>query len=203
MHLVIPGVDTQVTAIGHGVLKLGAIDGAAVGGELATEFGIVIWAGLVESSNIAVAPSPLAVGLGIVGVKIVAARESSVATGHPAYMRLLLRMALHVALQVLLALETALATRLLALELHLLDNGRQVLEAQVGTHKLLLGRLARGLAVAQQAIVVDRRGREILLVLMSTRYSADRSVTSSWCAQGANRCGRGVCLECLEVGREV
>lgn len=184
VHLVIPGIDTKVTTIRHGVLKLGAVDGAAIGSELATEVGIVIWAGLVESSNIAVASSPLAVGLGVVGVQVVAPRECSVAARHPANMGLLLGVALHVALQVLLALETALATGLLALELHLLDDRGQVLKAQVGTHKLLLGRLARGLTVAQQTIVVDRRGREFFLVLVSARYSADGSITSCRCAQG-------------------
>lgn len=204
-HLVIPGVDTQVTAVGHGVLQFRAINGTSVRRELATEVRIVIRAGLVEGSNIAVASSPLAVGLGVVGIQVVTTGESSVAAGHPADMGLFLGMALHVALQMLLALETTLATRLLALELDLLDDGWQVLEAQVGAHKLLLRRLARRLTVAQQTIVIHRGDRELFLVLVATGNTADWSVTSRGCAQGdrAHRCGRSVRLKGVEVGREV
>ena len=61
------------------------------------------------------------------------------AARHPANMGLLLRMTLHVTLQMLLALEAALAARLLALELDLLDNCREVLETKVRSDQLLLG----------------------------------------------------------------
>jgi len=139
LYLVIPTIDAEVTAVRHGILQLGAVKRTAVRSQLATEVWIIIRTGLVESSHIAVASAPLAVGLGVVCVQIVASGESAVAAGDPANVRLLLGMALHVALEVFLALEATLATRLLALELDLLDDRGQVLQTQVGAQQLLLG----------------------------------------------------------------
>lgn len=56
---------------------------------------------------------------------------------HPAHMRLLLRVALHMPLEVLLALEPALAARLLAFELNLLDDRRQVVQGKAVLRRLL------------------------------------------------------------------
>jgi hypothetical protein len=95
------------------------------------------------------------VGLGIVGVEVVAARESTVTARYPAYMGLLLGMALHVTLQVLLALESALAAGLLALELDLLDDVGQVLQAQVRPQELLLGWLATRLTVCADHLAIS------------------------------------------------
>lgn len=49
------------------------------------------------------------------------------AARNPADMGLFLGVALHVALEVFLSLEATLAARFFALELHLLDDGWQVL----------------------------------------------------------------------------
>jgi hypothetical protein len=62
------------------------------------------------------------VGLGVVGVEVVASGEGAVTARNPANVRLFLGVALHVSLEMLLALEPPLAARLLALELHLLDD---------------------------------------------------------------------------------
>lgn len=122
LQLVIPAIDAELTAIGNRIFKLAAVDWATVGSQLATEIRIIILTGLIEGRDITVATTPLAVGLGVVCVEIVAAGESAVAARDPANMRLLFGVALHMALEVLLALETPLAARLLALELHLLDD---------------------------------------------------------------------------------
>jgi hypothetical protein len=137
-HLIIPAVNTEVT-VGDRILQLGAVQGTTVGSQLAAEVRIVIRTGLVEGSHISVASAPLAVGLGVVGVQVVASGESAVAAGNPANVWLLLGVALHVALQVLLTLKATLATGLLALELDLLDDRGQVLQAQVGANQLLFG----------------------------------------------------------------
>lgn len=87
-HLILPPVSAEVTI--RDVLQLGAVNRTPVRVQLATELRIVIRAGLVESSHIAVAATALAVGLGVVGVEIVAARESTMAARYPANMGLLL-----------------------------------------------------------------------------------------------------------------
>jgi hypothetical protein len=122
LQLVVPAIDTELTAIGNSIFKLASVDWATVWSQLATEIRIIILTGLIEGRDVAVATTPLAVGLGVVCVKIVAAGESAVAARDPADMRLLFGVALHMTLEVLLALETTLAARLLALELHLLDD---------------------------------------------------------------------------------
>lgn len=122
VRLIIPAIDAQLTTIRHAIFELAAVDGTTVGGKLSTEVGVEILTGLIQGSDVAVATAPLAVGLGIVGVEVVAAGEGAVAARNPADMRLLLGVALHVALEMFLALETPLAARLLALELHLLND---------------------------------------------------------------------------------
>lgn len=122
VRLIIPSINAQLATIRHAVFQLAAVDGPTIRGKLSTEVGVEILTGLIEGSDVAVATAPLAVGLGIVGVEVVAAREGSVAARNPADMRLLLGVALHVTLEVFLALETPLAARLLALELHLLND---------------------------------------------------------------------------------
>lgn len=129
-HLVVPAINPQITTV-RNVFELRAIDGSAIRGELTTEIWVIIRAGLVEGSDIAIATTPLAVGLGVVSVEIVTARESTVAARYPANMRLFLGVALHMTLQMFLTLEPTLATGLLALELDLLDDRRQVLETQI------------------------------------------------------------------------
>lgn len=131
MRLVIPAINVQVAAI-RNIFELATIDGTAVGSELATEVGIEILTGLIEGRNVSVPTAPLAVGLGVMGVEVITAREGTVAAGNPANMRLLLRMTLHVTLEMFLTLEATLAARLLAFELHLFDDGRKVLKTQVG-----------------------------------------------------------------------
>lgn len=122
VRLIIPAIDAQLATIRHAIFKLAAIDGPTVRGKLSTEVRVEILTGLIQGSDVAVATAPLAVGLGIVGIQVVAAREGTVAARNPAYMRLLLGVTLHVAFEMFLALETSLAARLLALELHLLND---------------------------------------------------------------------------------
>lgn len=129
-HLVVPAINPQLTTV-RNVFELRAIDRSTIRGELTTEVWVIIRAGLVEGSDIAIATTPLAVGLGVVSVEIVTARESALAARYPANMRLFLGVALHMTLQMFLTLEPAFATRLLALELDLLDDRRQVLQTQV------------------------------------------------------------------------
>jgi hypothetical protein len=112
----------KITTVGNSILKLGTVKRATVRSQLATEIRVVIRAGLVEGSDIAVATAPLAVGLGVVGVQVVTSGEGAVAARNPANMRLFLGVTLHVTLEVFLTLETTLATRLLALELDLLND---------------------------------------------------------------------------------
>lgn len=132
---------------------------------------------LIQGRDVAVATAPLAVGLGIVRVEVIAAGEGTVAARNPADMRLLFRVAFHVALEMFLALETSLATGLLALELHLLDDGRQVLKTEVRTKELLLGRFARRLAVTlHHAFAVDWRELELFLIVIVSRHSTNRGI---------------------------
>jgi len=119
-HLLIPSINAEL-AIGN-VLELGSVNWTTIRCQLASEIRIIIGTGLVEGGDVAVATATLAVGLGIVCVEVIAARESTVAARHPTDMRLLLGVALHVTLEVLLALESALAAGLLAFELDLLDD---------------------------------------------------------------------------------
>jgi hypothetical protein len=163
-HLIIPAINAEVTI--RDVLKLGVVKRTAVGCQLATEIRIIIWAGLVEGGDIAVATTPLAVSLGIVSVEVVAAGESSVAARHPAYVGLLLGMALHMTLEVLLTLKAAFAPRLLALELDLLDDCGKILQAQVGPQQLLFGWLASRLTVCANHLCK----LETLGTLLDTRY---------------------------------
>lgn len=121
-RLIIPAIDAQLATVRHGIFKLAAIDGPTVRSKLATEVGVEILTGLIEGRDVAVPTAPLAVGLGVVGIEVVTPGEGTVATRNPANMRLLLGVALHVSLEMLLALETPLAARLLALELHLLND---------------------------------------------------------------------------------
>lgn len=122
IRLIIPAIDAQLATVRHSIFKLAAVDGPTVGSKLSTEIRVEILTGLIESRNVAVATAPLAVGLGVVSVEVVAAGECTVTSRNPADMRLFLGVALHVTLKVLLTLETPLAARLLALELHLLDD---------------------------------------------------------------------------------
>lgn len=72
MHLIIPAIDAEVTTVGHGVLQLGTPDGTTIGRKLATEVWVIILTCVIKGSDVAVAPAPLAVGLGVVCVQIVA-----------------------------------------------------------------------------------------------------------------------------------
>jgi hypothetical protein len=127
-------------------------------------------AGIVEGSDIAVTTAALAVGLGVVGIEVIAPGECAVAAWNPTNMGLLLGVALHVPLEMLLALETSLAARLLALELNLLDHSGEVFKAKVGANQLLFGGFSRRLAMSpHDAITVDRRHGILLLVFVSTR----------------------------------
>lgn len=101
---------------------------------MTTEVGVIVLTSLVKSSDVAVSPSALAVSLGVVGIQVVTAGESTVASRNPADMGLLFGVALHVSLKVLLTLEASLAAGLLALELHLFDNSGQIFQAQVGAN---------------------------------------------------------------------
>ena len=121
-RLIIPAIDAQLATVRHGIFKLAAVDRATVRSKLATEVGVEILTGLIEGRDVAVPTAPLAVGLGVVGVEVVASGEGTVATRNPANMRLFLGVALHVSLEMLLALEPPLAAWLLALELHLLND---------------------------------------------------------------------------------
>lgn len=89
-RLIVPAVDAEITAVHHGVFQLGSRDGPAIGSQLAPEIRVKVWTGFVERGDVAVATAALAVGLGVVGVEVVAAREGSVAARHPADMGLLL-----------------------------------------------------------------------------------------------------------------
>lgn len=122
VRLIIPSIEAQLATIRHTVFKLATVDRPAVGGKKSSEVGVEILTGLIQGSDVAVATTPLAVGLGIVGVEVVAAGKGTVTARNPADMRLLLGVALHVALEMFLALETPLAARLLALELNLLND---------------------------------------------------------------------------------
>lgn len=122
VRLIIPSINAQLATIRHAIFKFAAVNGPTIGGKLSTEVGIEILTSVIEGSNVAVATAPLAVGLSIVSVEVVAAREGAVASRDPTDMRLLLGVTLHVALEMFLALETPLAARLLALELHLLND---------------------------------------------------------------------------------
>lgn len=122
VRLIIPSINAQLATIRHAIFKFAAVNGPTIGGKLSTEVGIEILTAVIEGSDVAVATAPLAVGLGVVSVEVVAAREGAVAARNPTDMRLLLGVALHVALEMFLALETPLAARLLALELHLLND---------------------------------------------------------------------------------
>lgn len=88
-------------------------------------------------------------------------------------------------LQVLLALESTLAAGLLALELDLLDDVGQVLQAQVRSQELFFGWLASRLAVCTDhlAISVDWRNWEVLVILIVTGHATVGSVTA-WRSQG-------------------
>jgi hypothetical protein len=121
-RLIIPAINAQLATVRHGIFKLAAVDRATVRSKLATEVGVEILTGLIEGRDVAVPTAPLAVGLGVVGVKVVASGEGTVTARNPANVRLFLGVALHVSLEMLLALEPPLAARLLALELHLLDD---------------------------------------------------------------------------------
>jgi hypothetical protein len=89
LQLVIPAIDAKLTAIGHSVFELAAVDGTTVGRQLAAEIRIIILTGVVESRDVSVATTPLAVGLGIMCVEIVAAREGAVASRDPTNVRFL------------------------------------------------------------------------------------------------------------------
>lgn len=203
MHLFIPTINAEVTV--RNILKLGTINGASIRCQLTPELRIVIWAVLVEGGDIAVATTTLAVGLRIVCIEVVAPGESSVAARNPANMRLLFGMTLHVTLEVLLALKSALAARFLALELDLLDDWGQIFQTQGGAQELLLGWLARWLAVCAEhvAIPVDWRDGEVLLILIVAGHATIGSVTAGR-AQGhrSDRSGRSVRLEGLETSGE-
>lgn len=205
IRLIIPAINAELAAIGHGIFKLAAVDRTTVGGQLTTEVRVEVLAGFIEGCNIAIATATLTVGLGVVGVQVVAARECTVAARDPAHMRLLLGVALHVPLEMFLALETTLAARLLALELHLLNDRRQVLEAESGSKELFLRGFARRLAMTlHQAITVDRREGELVLVL-AVGHAADGSIRARRGAHGngAVRGGRSVGLESRDVGGEL
>jgi hypothetical protein len=181
-YLILPPVSAEVTI--RDVLQLRAVNRTSVRIQLAAELRIVIRAALVEGSHIAVATTALAVGLGVMGVEVVAARESTMAARYPAYMGLLLGVALHVTLEVLLALETALAAGLLALELNLLNDVGQVLQAHVRSQELLFRWLASWLTVCADhlAISVDWRNWEVLVVFIVARHATVGSVTA-WRSQ--------------------
>lgn len=68
MRLIIPSINAQLATIGHAIFKFAAVDGPTVGGKLSTEVRVEILTGLIEGSDVAVATTPLAVGLSIVGV---------------------------------------------------------------------------------------------------------------------------------------
>jgi hypothetical protein len=95
-HLILPPVNAEVTI--RDVLKLRAVNRTPIWMQLAAEVRIVVGTALVEGGDIAVPTTPLAMGLGVVSVEVVAAGESTMAARHPAYVGLLLGMALHVAL---------------------------------------------------------------------------------------------------------
>jgi hypothetical protein len=138
-RLIIPAINAELTTIRDSLFEFATVDRATVGCKLATEVGIKVLTGLIEGGDVTIATAPLAVGLGVVGIEVVTARKRAMTARHPAYMRLLLGVTLHVTLKVLLTLEAALAAGLLALELHLLDDGWQVFETQVRTEELLFG----------------------------------------------------------------
>lgn len=205
-RLVVPAVHADITTIHDGILQFGSVDRSAIRCELATELRVEVCAGIIKSGDVAVSSTTLAVRLRIVGIEIITAGKGTVATWNPAHMRLFLRVALHVTLQVLLALEAALATGLLALELNLLDNGRQVFQAQIGAGQLLLGGFAGGLAVgvaAHQTIPVARRHREVILVVIVARETAHGRVRSRSSRVRSDWSGRSVGLEIVQIGRKV
>lgn len=172
---------------------------------MASEIRVKVLTGLIEGGDIAIATTPLAVGLGVVGVQIVAARECTVTTRNPAYMRLLLGVALHVTLEVLLALEATLAAGLLALELHLFDDRWQVFETQSGPKELLLRRLPGWLAVSLDQAIAEDRGELELLLVVSVRKTAHGSIRPrrGTHGYGAVRSRRSVRFEGMNVGRKI
>lgn len=177
IRLVIPAaINAKVATVRNSIFKLSAVHRATIGGKLTPEVRVEVWTGVIQGSHITVATSSLAVGLRVMSIQIVAARKRAVASGNPADMGLFLRVALHVTLEVFLALEPTLAAGLLALELDLLDDWRQVLETQCRSKKLLLGRLAGWLAMALNQAITVHRGELELVGVFAVRHPADGGI---------------------------
>lgn len=161
-----PRLLARFASIGHEILGLGVVDWSPVSGQLAAIFRVVVWAVLVQCRDIAIPAAALTVGLRVMRVQVVTARESPFAARNPAYMRLLLRVALHVSLQMLLPLEATLATGLLALELDLLDNRWKVLQTQALLRRLLPSNFPGGLALdSGETIAINWRLVEVIQVI--------------------------------------
>lgn len=72
-HLVIPPVHILIVAVRHRIVKRAAADRATISRQLAAEVRVVIQTGLVESGDVTISTTPLAVCLGVMCIEIVAA----------------------------------------------------------------------------------------------------------------------------------
>ena len=138
---VIPGVYTDFASVGNDIFQLRPVDRSTILGELPAEVRIVVGARLIQSGHISVATAALAVGLGVVGIEVIAAPEGALAPGHPADMGLLFGVALHMPLQMFMPLESPFATGLLALELDLANDMGQGIQRHFLAGRLLASNL--------------------------------------------------------------